>query len=88
MPTIAKWIITIAVVLFGVYVYRSNKLDIPYWIAALFACALFGLWMMEDMSPRKKKLSFEKQKRKTRLQNIFLLIVIVIIIIVILKFTG
>ena len=88
MPTLAKWIITIVVVLFVGYVYGSKKIDVPYWIAPLIASALFGLWFTEDPNKKKKEFSFQRRKRKRKIENIFLLaIVALIIIMVILKFT-
>jgi accessory gene regulator protein AgrB len=88
MHIVTKWIITILVTLFIGYVYGSHKANVPYWIAPLFASALFGIWLMKDPNKKKKEISFQRQKRKRKIENIFLLtIVALIIIMIMLKFT-
>jgi uncharacterized membrane protein len=87
MPTIVKLIITIVVALFIGFVFGSDKNVVPHWIAPFFACAVLALWLMKDPNEKKKQISFQKQQRKRKIENIFLLTIIALIIImVILKF--
>jgi hypothetical protein len=64
MLTLVKWVITIIVVLFVGYIYWSDKIVVPNWIAPLFACALFGVWLMKDPNKRKKKFPLKDRKER------------------------
>jgi hypothetical protein len=51
--------------------YGSGKNIVPYWIAPLFASALFGVWLMKDPNKKKKKFPLKNRKEKAKDKTFF-----------------